>query len=304
MRPHSTAPLVAALCVTAIAAVLVLAPRVLTAEPAAPRSASSWKADRAWNQGQAEFALYDAVRPLYGIDRHYDARIFTNKQYMNPETTTKASNWRDAGNIEVFKHNVSEMIPTENYTYRFLTTGFIRVDTLKTYKLAMSSQEDCGSTYKQFIATDGEVRARAFCYFPDAGARSVEYDAPRRLAFQDALSLRLRDYPFDASERPTLTLDLVPDQTDTHETSLRPSRATVSYVGRETITVPYGDVEAHHLRVSHDRDGGAERSEYWFADSREMRHVMVRYRGPYGVRYELRKLAWWAYWDRSQPEPN
>ena len=34
-----------------------------------------------------------------------------------------------------------------------------------------------------------------------------------------------------------------------------------------------------------------------------VRHVMVKYDGPYGVKYELKKLAWWAYWDRSQPRP-
>ena len=62
-----------------------------------PTSSASWKEDTRWNQGKAEWALYDAERTIYGKARHYAARIYTNKQMMDPKTTTKAADWRKAG---------------------------------------------------------------------------------------------------------------------------------------------------------------------------------------------------------------
>ena len=147
----------------------------------------------------------------------------------------------------------------------------------------------------------GSVAAEQFCYFPGAGAARATYPAEPGLAFHDALSLTLRDYPFDAAQKPVMELELVADQTDTHETEQRPRAATVRYVGAETVRVPYGEVPSHHLRVEHPSDGGVARSDYWFAADPEMRHVMVKYEGPYGVRYELKRLDWWAYWREPRP---
>jgi len=264
---------------------------------------SGWRTDPAWHQGKAEWALYDAVRPIYGRPRAYEATIFTNKQRMDPGTTTKVAGSRSLGAVEVFKHNVSEMIPTENYTYRFLTTCFVTTDELVPVKVVFSSQEDCGATYREFVLEGATIRADQSCYFPDAGRETTQFRRPGNLAFHDALSLTLRDYPFDAGDKPVLHLDLVPDQTDTHETGLAPGKATARYVDRTTLDLPYGSVDAHHLQVDHPRVGGATRSDFWFAADPALRNVMVRYEGPWGVRYELKNLGWWAYWDRSAPRP-
>lgn len=266
-------------------------------------AAPGWRTDPDWYDGAAEWALYDAVRPIYGTDRQYEATIFTNKQHADTGTTTKAEDWQSDRAVEVFKHNLSEMIETENYTYRFLTTTFVRTSDLAPYKVVASTQEDCGATYKQFVVGADEVEANEFCYFPGGGSRSSTFTPSDGLAFHDALSLTLRDYPFEADEKPVLELSLVPDQTDTHETPQKPAKATVEHVGRETIDVPYGEIEAHHLRVTHARHGGTTTSDYWFAADPDMRHVMVKYEGPFGVRYELKALDWWAYWDRSRPRP-
>ncbi len=288
---------VALLCSSGTMALLAFGASIEPSEASAP----DWRSDPAWYAGKAEWALYDGVRPIYGVDRAYEATIFTNKQHMDPTTTAKAVNANDPGALAVFKHNVSEMIQTENYTYRFLTTSFVEVGSLRPYKIVMSSQEDCGATYKQFIVDDGYVNATRFCYFPAAGKEDDRYAVPESMAFHDALSLTLRDYPFDNPR--VVKLELVPDQTDTHETSQLPAAAEVEYVGREILDLPYGKVEAHHLLVRHERDGGAKQSNFWFADEEGMRNVMVKYEGPYGVKYELKYLAWWAYWDRSQPPP-
>ena len=90
---------------------------------------------------------------------------------------------------------------------------------------------------KQLVVDDGTVNAEQFCYFPDGGAKPLEYPRRSRVDFHDTLSLTLRDYPFDDAEKPVLTLDLVPDQTDTHETPQRPAKARVEYVERDAVLV-------------------------------------------------------------------
>lgn len=263
-----------------------------------PNTDADWTTDRGWHQGKAEWALYDAVRPIYGTPRHYEATIFTNTQHMDPTTTTKASDHRIPGATPVFKHNLSEMIPTEHYTYRFLTTAFVRTDGLDLYKLVMSSQEDCGTSYKQFQRTGADIEATQFVYFPDAGEPEATIAAADDLVFHDTLSLILRG--FEMGE--TREVRLVTDQTDTHATPLRPAPATIRSLGAERITVPYGEVETHHVQVSHAVIGGTETSDYWMATAPGMRGVMVRYRGPFGVEYRLKRLAWWAYWAEPRPE--
>ncbi len=194
---------------TALCALLLLPESQQLVLGATQSPQPNWRTDPVWYEGKAEWALYDAQRTIYGKPRYYEATIFTNKQHMDPATTTKAANWRDANTIEVFKHNVSEMIETDNYTYRFLTTCFVDTKTLEPYKIIASSQEDCGTTYKQFVIEDGQVHATSNSYFPKEGTQDTSYrrsGQSRHFAFHDTLTLTLRDYPFDADDPPVMKL--------------------------------------------------------------------------------------------------
>lgn len=315
-RRHIVPGMLLATC--AAAAVVVLPPASARPRDSAPvtmssttssPSASSWRTDPAWHQGKAEWAVYDAEREIYGTARTYEATIFTNQQHMDPATTVKAADASAPGTIAVFKHNVSEIVPTDNYDYRFLTTAFVRSDTLEPYKIVASTQEDCGASYKQFVfdgGDGGQVRSLSAVYFPGAGLREETWRLPgmsRHFRFHDDLTLTLRDFPFDAPEAADVMMKLIADQTNTRETPGRWAEAQVHYEGRVTLDVPYGQVDAHHLRVTHEPMGGVSESHYWFAAEREaMRHVLVQYRGPYGVSYRLKRLDWWAYWSDPKPE--
>lgn len=271
------------------------------------QQSSSWRTDPDWYNGKAEWALYDATRNFYGRARHYQATIFTNKQQMDPDTTTKAENENDPnGNaFEVFKHNVSEIIPTDNYDYRFLTTAFVRADDLLTYKLIMSSQDDCGASYKQFVVDDNKIHATSFSYFPNEGKQDETYrlpGEPRNFSFHDDLTLTLRGYPFDQAEPPEIRRKLITDQTVPVATSSRPEEALIEFIAIETLEVPYGSVETFHLRMNHQPIGGSDETHYWFATDPAMRHVLVQYQGPWEITYRLKRLEWWAYWSDPRPE--
>ncbi len=245
-----------------------------------------WRTDAAWYDGKAEKAVYDAKRRIYGLEREYVATAYTNKQHMDPATTTKSAN--DAG-VEVFKHHWSERVPTENYDYDFSTCTFTRTGDLGAFKLTVATQEDCGASFKQLWREGDRLRWLESVYFPDAGLREGELDGP--VHFADALPLLLRDYPFDAPLEP-VSLRLVPSQKSTRKRSFEPAETVVRYVGRQTLTLPAGEVEAHHLAAVGVAD-------LWFAadGTAPWLHALVRYQDADAV-YELRSLERTAYWER------
>ncbi len=276
---------------------------VLLHQTHAKTTQASWRDDPAWHSGKAEWAHYEAQRVIYGKPRHYEATIFTNKQHMDPRTTTKTTTPQDADSIEVFKHNISEIFSTENYPYRMLTTSFIRTDNLQPYKLTATSQEDCGSSFRNFVAQENQMKVDQFCYFPDTGHSEQTIDTSRGIAFHNALSLTLRDFPYGAIFIRQPELNLIPDQRKNTQTKTLPVKATITYIGEEEITVPYGKLNAHHLRIDHAEDGGETESHFWFAADPKLLNVMVQYEGPYGIKYKLKNYGWWAYWDRSSKRP-
>ncbi len=268
----------------------------IAAEPVADPFAGFtrvWRDDPVWHDGKAECAVYDATRTIYGTQRGYTARIFTNKEVASPQTFTKSA---DGTGRAVFKHHVREDIPTKNYTYHFSTMAYVGTDDLKSLKLDMGSQEDCGATFKQYVNHADTLRWRQQSYFPDEGERSGELEPGKHFAFQDALTLILRGYPFDDPPK-TLELQMLRDQTDTHLTppdELATGVAIVQYRGEETLDLPIGEVRAHHLVlwVAPDWD-----EHYWFAADETMLHVMVQHEGRWGVTYRLKGLERRAYWE-------
>jgi len=254
-----------------------------------------WRDDPVWYDGLAECAVYDATRTIYGKQRHYTARIFTNKERASLETFTKSADGSGGTGREVFKFHVRDDIPTENYTYHYSTMAYVGADDLKSLKLDMGSQEDCGATFKQYINHAGTLTWDQHSYFPNEGARSGELTPKKYFAFQNALPLILRGYPFDDPPK-TLELQLLRDQTDTHLTlpnELATGVAVVQYRGLDRLGIPDEASEAHHLVlfIAPDRE-----AHYWFAADPELRHVMVRYDNADGYSYVLKSVERRAYW--------
>jgi len=258
-----------------------------------------WRDDPVWYDGLAECAVYDATRMIYGQERKYTARIFTNKELVSPETFTKSA---DNTGRSVFKLHVRDEIPTKNYTYYYSTMVYVGVDDLKNLKLDMGSQEDCGATFKQYINHAGTLSWRQHSYFPNEGARSGGYKPTDSFVFQDALSLVLRGYPFDEPPK-TLSVNALVDQTTTKLSDAEPMPSIIRYEGLETLSLPFGEVKAHHLRfyrVLQAKEQSALSEpvmhDYWFAQDPGLRHLMVQYEGPLGQSYRLKSVQRRAYW--------
>lgn len=269
-----------------LAALLALSERsVAPTHPLTPTpdSPSSWRTDPIWHDGLVEKATYTASKVIYGQPRPYTAIFFTNKEQHDTKTWTKSSTSKST--LEVFKHNQIEAVPTPNYTYHFVTTSHFSVEGLKLTRYDQSSQEFCGTSFRQLIA-DGDTPGRnynlqAFSYMPEAGRLSAELK-PRRLVPEDSLPIYLRDFPFSPNN--SWNLDLLPTQRSNRQAPSATVSATVRYAGRNE-----GD---HIVELLVD---GKLRGTYHFAPDRQ--HVMTRYRSADGSQsYDLDTQERTDYW--------
>jgi hypothetical protein len=250
-----------------------------------------WRTDPVWNDGQAEKCVYEASRTIYGKERSYRAIAYTDKERADPEATVKTEGQEG---VEVFKHHWSEIVPTEKYDYRFSTMTYVRTDDLSPFKLTASTQEDCGASFKEVWRDREHLRWAESVYFPAGGRREGDFERHKNTAFFDALTLTLRDYPFDAPA--DLALRVIPSQKDNHRVPFEPVERTVRYAGQAALDLPIGRVDAHELDLRTPE--GTVEARFWFAadGSAPRLHALVRYEGAQGVTYKLESIERTAYW--------
>ncbi|QDU68031.1 hypothetical protein [Engelhardtia mirabilis] len=265
------------------------------ASPPWPIVEGTWRDDPTWYDGFAEVAVYDATRVIYGEPRHYRATAYTNKQRMDPATTTKAEG---SDGVEVFKHHWSERVPTERYDYDFSTAVFTRTADLSTFKWTCATQEDCGASFKQAWSDGDGWRLFESTYFPGEGMTQGRRPGPLPLSV-DALTLVLRDFPVDTQGR-TVRIALLPSQRDTHRVPWTTVELELVDSGIATIEVPYGTLEARRIDLC---ETGAKTlvASYWFAidDSAPLLGALLRFEDRDGRRYELVSLERYPYWARG-----
>jgi hypothetical protein len=260
----------------------------LTASPT--RAAEGWDADPVWHDGLVERAVYDASRIVYGKPRAYQMIAFTNKEQHDRRTLTKAQ----AGNadtVEVWKHNQVEVIPTPNYDYKYTTTSHYTVEGLELTRLDCSSQEFCGTSFKQYLHAPGQdtIDYWSFSYMPQAGRASATIrTTPQTPDYAvDALPLLLRGYDF--AQKPQMPVMLLPGQKSKLATPAQPVEGVIRFAGE--------DDDGYKLEVL---SKGELLGTYWMAKDRL--HIMTRYQSADGQQtYRLREVTRTDFWTIRTP---
>ncbi|MHC4236424.1 MAG: hypothetical protein ACYSUQ_15005, partial [Planctomycetota bacterium] len=167
--------------VLATAAALIIIMPVRGADPSAP---AGLRIDGGyWEDGLSEMCYYAASETIYGKERHFIRVHMINRQWMDAASGVKAEPGSSAS-VPVFKFVATEEVPAENYNYRYLTTVFLQRRDLSPFKVTVSSQEWCGTTFKHLRWGDQDLEARVFSYFPGEGdgtwrrpAENMPYEA-------------------------------------------------------------------------------------------------------------------------------
>lgn len=105
-----------------------------------------------WEDGLSEMSYYDASCVLHDKRRKFTRVHLLNRQSMDTTFWVKATEHTKT-RIPVFQLIISEEVPTDNYPYRFLTSVFLEHPSLEPFKVAASTQEYGGPTYKYLLWT-------------------------------------------------------------------------------------------------------------------------------------------------------
>src|SRR6202035_2611570 len=93
-----------------------------------------------WNDGKAEFNIYDAQIARYGIPRPTEVLHILVREPVDPNA---------AGAVAVLKLNQILHVPTGLYVYQQMHSNFWRVDNAQLLKFSLTSNDSCGNTFKE-----------------------------------------------------------------------------------------------------------------------------------------------------------
>jgi len=257
--------------------------------------ADAWKSDPVWHDGLVEKATYSASREIYGQPRPYTAIFFTNKEQHDRATLTKATDSKDT--VEVWKHNQIEVIPTPNYDYKFETTSHLSVEKMELTRLDCSSQEFCGTSFKQFLRepTGKELSYWSFSYMPESGRVSRQIKVEKEpMIPQDALPLWLRDYDFNS--RQPARFWMLPSQKSNRATGFLPVAAEARFAGEDGDAYKLEVVTFAPTRMAGSPWDQPSRPVGTFWMDKQRLHVMTKYHGADGQTYELKSVERVDYW--------
>ncbi len=257
---------------------------VWTGAVAVPRAdaADGWRRDAVWDDGNAEFCVYEIDWSRYGRDNPGRALLISVKEPWAPDLEVKADSPRPNG-FDVLKLNHVRDVPTGIYTYHQMASVFLRRDSGTLQKLAVTSSEGCGISTAQVL--DGRLNTRS--YFDGQGEASSSY--PEGAVPADGLALALRDYldgPLPA------TVQVFPSLMTGRFPKLLPT--TYSLERREARhTVPAGTFDTIDLELTTDSGW----MHFFFAA--QAPHPLVRYQGSDGTSYRLAKCERIPYWQMN-----
>ncbi len=249
-----------------------------------------------WDDGLAEICYYDAVETIYGTPRQYTRVMLANREWLNPDQMVKTEfiETSDPRPIPVFKTNIIEEIPTENYNYRYMLTLFLSRPDLRFEKLSASSQEWCGTTFKRVVRGAESIQFDTFSYFEGEADRSWALPGQSSLYPREALFLLAREV---ASTGDSMTLDILPKQRSTHTAKPKPQKCSLSRgAATRLVRVPFGSINAYRVVLSAE-------------DGQSIANYDIEFDPPYrvvyhdhqdGLQLKLRYAERRAYWDRSQ----
>lgn len=238
---------------------------------------AAWRRDAIWDDGRAEFAVYDWSWVRYGARRQGSALLVLTKEPWRQDRELKADDPQQS-DFEVIKLNHIRSARTGIYRYEQMASVFRRREDGGLQKIAASSAEACGLTTSRM--TKGKLAIES--YFDSEGSR--QHDWPDGALLEDGLPMSLRDY---------LVGD-IPAKISVFPSLLH---------GRH----PSLEVEDWTLRRSEDKDGntrfelraGSRKASLLFAKA--LPHHLLSWEKSNGTRYTLRKVERIPYWSMNGP---
>jgi hypothetical protein len=254
-------------------------------------------ADAMWDDGRAEYSLYEGTIERYGSRRPLAARLIVVKEDMDIGQRVKSEAGPVAGRTKtVLKQNYSHDFTTGTYDYHQASSTFLDRATGRLEKLTTSSIEGCGLT---FVSVRGDTKGvgRVSHSYWDGEADREEVkscsDCPMVL-LADALPLWLRR--LDLARPQSFLVTLLPSQLSNRVAPLELVPSRIEVVGGTP------DRHGRLVRVVATDSGRVEArpDRYWFDPA--WPHALVRFEGgKHSIVLERMKTMRIAYWKETDP---
>jgi hypothetical protein len=145
--------------------------------------------DPIWNDGKAEYDVYDAQIMREGSLRPGRVIHIWVKEPFDAKLRVKSNG---AGDYEVIKLNQVIDVQTGIYGVHQMYSGFWKRDDGELLKFSMSSNDSCGNTFKLGWLMDGMLRLTYHTYWDGEGDGVVETKLPEGALFYDELPFKCR----------------------------------------------------------------------------------------------------------------
>jgi hypothetical protein len=238
-----------------------------------------------WNDGKAEFNIYDAQIARYGIPRPCEVlhilvrEPFDPKQFVKPEGPPRP----DA--IAVLKLNQILHVPTGLYVYEQMHSNFWRVDNAQLVKFSLTSNDSCGNTFKQ-ARREGDRLAYEYHTYWDGMADGKEsVTVPANGYFYDELPWLVRTIDF-AKATGDFEVQLAGTTINSKKDAFVFKPAKISFKSTERTI----DVAVEHA-------GGTDR----FILDRNFPYLLREWNAADGSHLKMKRSLKVAYWNYNKP---
>ena len=237
-----------------------------------------------WNDGKAEFDIYDAQIVRYGQPRQAEVLHILVREPIDLKQLVKSDDWQRHGVIQVLKMNQILHIPTGLYVYQQMHSSFWRADNARLAKFSLTSNDSCGNTFKA-ATRSGEVFTYQWQTYWDGMAEGREkVTLPPNGFFYDELPFRVRTIDF-AKPSGDFEIQLAPTIINSKKDTLAWKPAQVHFESTDRA-----------ICVTVQREAGTDR----FTLDRDFPYLLRQWEAADGSRLVLKRSLKVDYWNYNK----
>lgn len=239
-----------------------------------------------WNDGKAEFNIYDAELMREGQLRHDEALHILVREPFDLQQLVKADDGQRAGVTPMLKMNQILHAPTGLYVVQQMHSNFWRADNGRLAKWSLTSNDSCGNSFKEAQRSGEQFTYQWHTYWDGMADGREQVTLPPNGFFYDELPLRVRTIDFQKKPSGEFEIQLAPTVISSKKTALVWQPAQVKYVTGEKF-----------INVTVQHAGGRDE----FVLDRDFPHLLREWTMADGSHLKLKRTLKVAYWKYGKP---
>jgi hypothetical protein len=238
-----------------------------------------------WNDGKAEFNIYDAQIARYGVPHPTEVLHILVREPFDPKQLVKPDDPNAAGAIAVLKLNQVLHVPTGLYVYQQMHSNFWRVDNAQLLKFSMTGNDSCGNTFKEARRNGDNLAYEYHTYWDGMADGKEDVKVPANGYFYDELPWLVRTIDFAKPGVP-FEVQLAGTTINSKKDSFVFKPAKISFKAAE-----------REIDVAIEHAGGIDH----FILDRDFPNLLRAWNAANGSRLKMKRSLKVAYWNYNKP---